>query len=285
MNGFLDWRQIELQNDWGVREKTDAMGEMWDRGASMWDARWKGEEEFTRRQAAAFDLLPGDTVLDVGCGTGPLTMNVAPRVKRVVAMDYGRDMLALLRDNARARGLDNVETLQGNWYTMEPGEQIPVCDVAITRWSPAHGDILKFSRCAARWCYSIESVTPEFEKDGHSTGGYWCRSTVDESLNTTPRPCGRKYGFNVHFNLLYDHGANPTVNYVSDERVETAATLEELAAKVFGAAQPPNGAAGAARDPHGLFARCTTRNGDGSYTFRRRHTVAVMGWDPNEVAY
>lgn len=281
MNGFLDWRALELQNDWGVREKSDAMGDRWNEGAHLWDSRWKHEEEFTRRQTDALGLLPTDTVLDVGCGTGPLTMFVAPRVREVVAMDYGRDMLAHLEANAAQRNLTNVRTLQGNWYAMEPGRDIPVCDVAITRWSPAQGDILKFSRCATRYCYSIGSVTPQFEKDGYSTGGYWCRSTVDESLNTTPRPCGRKYGHNIHFNLLYDHGANPTVSYVVDERVETAPTKEELHLKVFGCARMP------VRDKRGagLFERNVSCNDDGSFTFRHRHVIVVMGWDPNELCY
>ena len=289
MNGWLDWRAVELQGDWGLREKSDAMGEEWDKGAQMWDARWKNDLEFTRRQADALDLLPTDTVLDVGCGTGPLTMFVAPRVRKVVATDYGRGMLARLEENACERGLGNVQTLQGNWYAMEPGRDLPVCDVAVTRWSPAQGDILKFSRCATRRCYSLSSVTPDFAENGHVEGTFWCRSTVDEGLNTSPRPCGRKYGFNVHFNLLYDHGANPTVTYVADERTVVGTTPEEVRRKVFGV--PPQGgpATGAPRrQPPGevpSWHRDIVRNDDGTWTFHYRHVMAILGWDPHELRY
>lgn len=285
MNGWLDWREIELQNDWGMREKTDAMADRWNDGAAMWDSRWKGDPEFTRRQADALDFLPTDTVLDVGCGTGPLTMHVAPRVAKVVALDYGPDMLRLLEENAAERGLANVETLQGNWYSMEPGEQIPVCDVAITRWSPAQGDILKFTRCARRWCWSVNTMQPYFEKDGFSTGGYWCRSTVDEDLNTSPRPCARKNGFNVHFNLLYDHGVNPTVNYLSKDHVMTAQTKEELVSKLAGTGPDAKKGRPAARrtDPAVFFARDIHQLDDGTWEFRRRETAVIMGWDPNEL--
>ena len=185
MNGWMDWRAIEMQNDWGVREKTDAMGEMWNKDAGMWDIRWKNEEEFTRRQADALDLLPTDTVLDIGCGTGPLTMHIAPRVKKIIAQDYGSAMLELVRKNAVERRLDNVETLQGNWHDMEPGRDMPICDVAVARWSPAQGNILKMSRCARRYCYSLSTCSPSFAQNGFSTGDFGAGARP--MIRSTPR--------------------------------------------------------------------------------------------------
>ena len=294
MNGWLDWREIEKHNDWGAREKTDDMGRRWDRDAQMWDARWKSEEAFTKRQADALALLPTDTVLDIGCGTGPLTMNIASRVRKVIAQDFGEEMLALVRSNAAARGLANVETLQGNWHTMEPGVDLPVCDVAITRWSPAQGNILKMSRCATRYCYSLSTCAPFFSEDGEERGGFWCRSTVDESMNRTPRPCARKYGFNVHFNLLYDHGANPTINYVTDEQVEQAATKDELIERLtsrhdesrkregFAPTRPLASTADRERAERMLL-RNVRQEEDGTWTYRRSMSIVVMGWDPREI--
>ena len=284
MNGFLDWREIELQGDWGVREKSHEMGEWWDRDARGWDDRWKHDLEFTERMADALAFEPDDTVLDVCCGTGPLTVFVAPRVKKLIAFDYGEHMLELLRANCEERGIANVETLQGSWYDLEPGEGLPVCDVAITRWSPAQGDILKFSRCASRWCWSIMSVDERFEPGGESLRGFWCRSTTDDSLNYTPRPCGRKYGFNIHFNLLYDNGANPSITYLTDERRTEAATREELFAKILGRPldELEEGARSGAEHRIG---RDITRTPDGLWVHCRKQTIAIMGWNPNEIQY
>ena len=285
MNGFLDWREVELQNDWGVREKSDAMGRRWDEDADSWDERWKNDLDFTKRQADALSFLPSDTVLDVGCGTGPLTVHVAPRVAHVIAFDFGEHMLAHLRKNCAERGIDNVETLQGNWYDMEPGDGLPVCDVAITRWSPAHGDILKFSRCASRWCWSVASVEPTFAEGGAQEGGhFWCRSTTDEELNLSPRPCARKYGFNVHFNLLYDHGANPTISYLTDEKRTEAPSREELFEKVIGRPLddlPADARCGAEH----MIGRDITQTENGLWVHDRKHTIIIMGWNPNEITY
>lgn len=287
MNGWMDWREIEKHNDWGMREKTDAMGRRWNDDAASWDARWKSDEAFTKRQADSLKLLPSDTVLDIGCGAGPLAVNIAHRVKHVIAQDFGTDMLGFVRKNAQERGLENVETLQGNWHDMEPGVDLPICDVAITRWSPAQGDILKMSRCATRYCYSLMTCSPKFEKDGSSTGGMWCRSTVDEALNTTPRPCARKYGFNVHFNLLYDHGANPEVFYVKDEKVVEAPTLEELRSRLAlrwkrsGKARWED----VPEQMRSMLENGVAENDNGTWRHISRHSIAVLGWNPREVVY
>lgn len=286
MNGWLDWGEIERSNDWGLREKSDAMGARWDAGADMWDARWKADLAFTKRQADALDLLLTDTVIDLCCGAGPLTINVAPRVKRVIAQDFGEKMLDHVRENCAERGIDNVETLQGDWYDMEPGSDLPVCDVAITRWSPAQGDILKMSRCARRYCHSLTTCEPRFAENGFVTGGYWCRSTVDERQNTTPRPCGRKNGFNVHFNLLYDHGANPTVRYVTDEKRREAVTHDALLEKLLGDMPAPEKEAvssDALEAARAFLERDITQRDDGTWVHLRRWTIAILGWNPNEI--
>lgn len=286
MNGFLDWREIEKQNDWGLREQSDAMAEMWNEGSQLWDERWKSESDFTKRQADALVISPEKSVLDVGCGTGPLTVYIAPRVKKIIAFDGGHNMLARLARNCEEAHITNVECLCGNWYTMEPGKDIPVCDVAITRWSPAQGDILKFSKCAKEYCWSLSTCEPEFAEGGFQPGShFWCRSTTDDALNTTPRPCGRKFGLNVHFNLLYDHGANPTLNYVIDEKESFASTKDELVEKVLGGEMLEHIKQTGDYRALDMIGRDITQEEDGTWRHYRKQIIAVMGWDPREICY
>lgn len=66
------------------------------------DQRWRA------RAARELRLSPGDVVVDLGAGTGDLSLEVAARHPgvRLVALDLARGMLALGREKAAARGAD-----------------------------------------------------------------------------------------------------------------------------------------------------------------------------------
>lgn len=96
----------------------------------------------------ALDVHPGDTVLDVGCGSGLLSF-VAARAGagRVVGCDVGAAAVACARDNSRRLGLDLVTEFRvGN--LVEPARDVAadvlIADVsgvpdavaAVTGWFP-----------------------------------------------------------------------------------------------------------------------------------------------------
>ena len=63
--------------------------------------------------AETFGLSRADVVLDVGCGTGQLTLPFASRVRSVVGVDPEPDMLRLARHAAEAEGVRNAVWLLG----------------------------------------------------------------------------------------------------------------------------------------------------------------------------
>ncbi|MEU0960783.1 class I SAM-dependent methyltransferase [Micromonospora aurantiaca (nom. illeg.)] len=64
--------------------------------------------------AAAFRLDADDTVLDLGCGTGQLSIPLADRVGAVIGMDPEPDMLAIARRTAVDRGTANATWVLGS---------------------------------------------------------------------------------------------------------------------------------------------------------------------------
>jgi len=66
-------------------------------------------------------LRPGMTVLDLGCGPGSITVDLARRVApgRVIAIDRDPGVLAQARDLAARLGVDNVEFAVGDAYALD----------------------------------------------------------------------------------------------------------------------------------------------------------------------
>ncbi|MGZ4468704.1 MAG: class I SAM-dependent methyltransferase [Nocardioidaceae bacterium] len=64
-------------------------------------------------------LRPDMTLLDVGCGPGTITMELAGLVRSVTALERGEDALALARDEAGRRGTPNVDFVVGDVLALE----------------------------------------------------------------------------------------------------------------------------------------------------------------------
>lgn len=71
------------------------------------------------------------TVVDLGTGTGRFALAVAPRVRRVVAVDVSPAMLAVVRGRASAAGLGNIECVQAGFLSYQ--HTGPPCDAVFTR--------------------------------------------------------------------------------------------------------------------------------------------------------
>ena len=63
--------------------------------------------------AGTFGLTGDDVVIDLGCGTGQLTLPIARRVRAVAGVDPEPDMLARARQAAADQGIRNATWLLG----------------------------------------------------------------------------------------------------------------------------------------------------------------------------
>lgn len=75
-------------------------------------------------------------VLDLGCGGGHVTFNVASLVREVVAYDLSPEMLAVVARTAGERGFGNVTTRQGAAESLPFGDDS--FDVVMSRFSAHH---------------------------------------------------------------------------------------------------------------------------------------------------
>lgn len=92
-----------------------------DRKAAEWD-----KEEKRRKLAHAvseaigtLDLEKVALALDVGCGTGLVSIPLASRIKRLIALDSSAGMIEVLKEKINELGISNVEPLQASITTAE----------------------------------------------------------------------------------------------------------------------------------------------------------------------
>ncbi len=276
MAGWLNWRELEKHNDWGVRGKDDETAALWNAAADVWEARSVAGFEVAKKQIQALNICKDDTVLDICCGTGPLTNFLAERAKYVTAVDFGEDMLKYVNLHAKEKGYTNISTKRGNWYSMEPGRDFPVADIAVTRHSPAQGDILKFSRCAKKYCYFIsDCISPVREQDAPK--GFWIKNAKEKgTASPAERPDGRLYGLNIHFNILYDLGVNPTINYVEHIFEKEADTMDEIIDEFYPMLP---------KELRPMIEKKIEKLDSGRYHYLFKTKSSILGWDPSEIDY
>jgi arsenite methyltransferase len=109
-----EWR--EKNTPMRVPEPSEAMEDMEQIRAYVKAYEWGGPTSALQlhhlRELSTL-IRPGDTVLDLACGPGPLLLELAPLYPdcRFIGADLSRPMLDVLTESCEARGIRNVETL------------------------------------------------------------------------------------------------------------------------------------------------------------------------------
>lgn len=155
--------------------------------------------EPVRRQAVArLELVEGQTVIDVGCGTGANLARLLDRIGstgRVVGIDPSPSMLDQARARARADGWTNIELLRR-----------PAAEAALT--APADAALFSFTHDVLRVPAALDNVLRQVRPGGRvvAAGPKWA-SGWGAHLNALTWATSRRYvttfeGFWAPWDLL-----------------------------------------------------------------------------------
>lgn len=210
----LLWQQAHKKKSWQSKN-----AEEWDRKASSF-ARRISTSTYTDRFLELLKPQPHWSILDVGCGPGTLTIPLAAMVRRLTAFDFSRNMLDILRQEAAAKGLNNITIQHLSWEEDWQSVRIPIHDVAIASRSLTVKDLrtalTKLSASAREKVVITDRVKyGPFDPRAFAAVG-------------RPLDAGPDYIYTV--NLLYQMGYLPTVDYIRLEETLHYSSFEEAMA-------------------------------------------------------
>lgn len=207
-------------NDWNEEWKTLRASRNRTDRASFWDKRAKTHlsmdpTPYTRDFMHLAGIRPGESVMDMGCGTGVLAVEYAKRGCPVLAADFSRAMLDQTQRNVARAGVEGLVRIKqlswmDDWQAQGVAEKS--ADVAIASRSIATDDLKdaldKMTRVARRRC--CITLTTSFSPRADTRVLRACG---------VPNRHGRDFQYAL--NILVNEGLFPTCEYIESERKDT----------------------------------------------------------------
>ncbi|TWH48741.1 class I SAM-dependent methyltransferase [Sporomusa sp. KB1] len=276
MNGLINWEVLQQHRQMPFANMDeDSQKKRWGSFAGMYDGMAKLEKNFTKNQVEQMLLSAEDSVVDIGCGPGRLSVPVAKKVKRVTALDVSEEMLAKCMENARSEGVDNITPLMSNWLSDDAVENVGKHDIAIASRSVGFSDIVKINAIARKYVYIL----------GWANAPSLREIQLDFLAGIAPEkvpqdPYARMFGYNIMFNMVYDMGANPNIVVVDDGFERDYVSREEAYAELrFVGEILPEFEEQYRRN----IDRYLLPKQDGGFKLLRKTKTFVMWWRPEEM--
>jgi len=146
-----------------------------------------------------------NSVLDVGCGVGNLSLKISSKVKDVYSMDYSPSMLEQLKKNASQSNITNINPIEHSWY--DSWDEIPSADIVIASRSMEVKDMKA----------ALQKLHSKANKRVYLTYKVGGSFLDDDILKAIKKDVIKKPDYIYLLNILYSMGINASVNFLKSE--------------------------------------------------------------------
>lgn len=135
----IDFADLYLQQ-LKLAHRTEKTPDHWDqRAEKMAENCASPTDSYLQQLIAKIDLQGAQTLFDMGCGPGTVSLALADKLTTIYGVDYSQGMLNVAARRAAALKADNVHWIQRAWE--EDWSDLPRCDIAVASRSTLVADM------------------------------------------------------------------------------------------------------------------------------------------------
>ena len=228
--GEIDWNEVwkALQKRHGESRKLEDPTHNWDKkaNAKRYSECSKGEFDARIQMTISRLTVTRETrVLDIGAGPGTLALPLARHVKEITAVEPGKGMVAILKENMRKEGINNITCVQKLWEDCDIDRDLDApYDIVLSSLSLTMEDLAaslaKMDAAASGHVYIFWFADPPF----------WEKMYIDlwPALHREPFYPGPKA--DCLFAVLYQMGIRPNVEMLPLSKEYRFSSKKEMAA-------------------------------------------------------
>lgn len=209
----VDWVKYWQE---ALKQKTDKNKD-WDKAALHFHKRAK-KDDYHDLLFSKLILNENDSLLDLGCGEGSITLPIAKQVRKVTGVDSSAKMLELLNQRAQEQNIKNVDTILKSLEDISY-EEIGDYDVVLASRSlngiiPIEETLKTINEIANKYVF-ITLFGPENWK---------IEKEFNEYIGKENKPFPE---YNYMFNILYNMGIYANIERLDIKAYREYSSIEE----------------------------------------------------------
>jgi 16S rRNA G527 N7-methylase RsmG len=214
----IDWETIWKIQAGHILHTGEEAAAFWDKKSETYEKN-VSQSTYTDELIKRMQLSPDYSVLDVGGGSGLMSVPIAQKVRRVTVLDISNGMLNLLRSKTESQGISNINLINKNWYEIDVKSEIKPHDIVLAS---------RFLPMGNRLRISLENLTSVANKYCYVT---WRAQSFDSIEAESCRLLGKEYTpypeYPVIYNCLYQIGIEANVEIFESQSNMYFSDLDE----------------------------------------------------------